>query len=110
VVHINGEIRVPGQGNNAYIFPGLGLGAIHAGIKRITNDMLIGAAETLAQSVSENQIEQGCLYPPLKEIRDVSFKIALRVTKIAEQNDLLGRPLPADFETQLGQLIYSPDY
>lgn len=110
VVHINGEIKVPGQGNNAYIFPGLGLGALLGGVTRITDDMLIESAETLANCVTDKEIAQGCLYPPLHTIRDVSVKIAAAVAKLAEAKGLVARPLPQDFENYVRDRLYEPYY
>ena len=109
-VHINGNIKVPGQGNNAYIFPGLGLGVLQAGVTRITDDMLISAAETLANCVSESELNQGCLYPPLSEIRQVSRDIAISVARTAEKQGLLIAPLNADFEDTLCDNLYQPHY
>ncbi len=109
-VHIDGKIRVPGQGNNAYIFPGLGLGAIYGKVTRITDDLLIAAAHTLANNVSQNQIDTGCLYPSLKEIRPVSLKIAVAIAKCAEEHGLTSEPLPEDFEQLLEKEIYFPEY
>lgn len=109
-VHINGEIRVPGQGNNAYVFPGLGLGALYGGATRITDDMLIAAAHTLADSVSQNQINYGCLYPALKEIREVSLKIAVRVAECALELGLNTGEITQDFEKTISDQVYSPDY
>lgn len=109
-VHVNGEIKVPGQGNNAYIFPGLGLGALQAGITRITDDMLISAADTLANCITEKELNQGCLYPPLSEIREVSVDIAMAVAKTAEQQGLLKTPLGNDFESELRSALYNPNY
>lgn len=110
VVHINGEIKVPGQGNNAYIFPGLGLGAIYGKVTRITDSQLITAAEELANSVSDKQIEQGCLYPPLNEIRAVSVKIAAAVARDAEKDGLTSEAVAANFETLLTKELYDPYY
>lgn len=110
VVHVHGEIRVPGQGNNAYVFPGIGLGAIYGGVTRITDDLLIAAAHALANNVSEKQIEMGCLYPSLKEIREVSLKIAVAVAKRAEEKGLVEKPLSENFEKELEKEIYFPDY
>lgn len=110
VVHINGEIKVPGQGNNAYIFPGLGLGAIHGKITRITDDQLITAAQELAGSVSDKQIQHGCLYPPLDEIRNVSVKIAAAVARDAERAGLTSEPVPENFEELLTAELYDPLY
>ncbi len=109
-VHVHGEVRVPGQGNNAYVFPGLGLGAIYGGVTRITDDMLIAAAHTLAENVSENQISSGCLYPSLKEIREVSLNIAVSVAKCAEEHGLTEEPLPDDFKERVQKEMYFPTY
>ncbi len=110
VVHINGEIKVPGQGNNAYIFPGLGLGALHGGAARITDEMLITSAETLATCVTDTEIAQGCLYPPLQTIREVSVKIAVAVAEKAQELGDVKAPLPADFEQGLRAALYDPNY
>lgn len=109
-VHINGVIRVPGQGNNAYVFPGLGLGALYGGATRITDDMLIAAAHTLADSVSQNQIDYGCLYPSLKEIREVSMKIAVSVAECAYELGLNSGEVTSDFEKAISEHVYSPSY
>lgn len=110
VVHMHDEIRVPGQGNNAYVFPGLGLGAIYGGATRITDDMLIVAAKSLANAVSQTQIDHGCLYPSLKEIRDVSLKIAVDVAKCAESLGLTKDKVPDDFAEQVKAQMYFPHY
>ena len=110
VVHVNGEIKVPGQGNNAYIFPGLGLGALFGGITRITDEMLISSAETLASCVTDKEIAQGCLYPPLHSIRDVSVKIAVSVAETAVSLGLVEGELPSGFEQYVRERLYEPFY
>eukprot|EP01038_Epipyxis_sp_PR26KG_P012924 gene12924-17322_t len=75
----NGQTFIPGQGNNAYIFPGVGLGSIASGADSITDQDFLLAAKTLAKSVSEEQLSKGCAYPSLNDIRDVSIKIAAAV-------------------------------
>ncbi len=109
-VHVHGQVRVPGQGNNAYVFPGLGLGAIYGNVTRITDELLITAAHELASSVSSNQIDSGCLYPSLKEIREVSLNIAIAVAKSAEDHGLTSEPLPKGFREQLKKEVYFPQY
>jgi malate dehydrogenase (oxaloacetate-decarboxylating)(NADP+) len=103
-------VRVPGQGNNAYIFPGLGLGVLQAGVTRINDELLITAARTLAETVSEYQLELGCLYPPLNTIREVSLKIAVAVGRRAEQLGLTSKVLGADFEAEVKMSMYDPRY
>ncbi|WP_096087515.1 NAD-dependent malic enzyme [Agaribacterium haliotis] len=109
-VHINGEIKVPGQGNNAYIFPGLGLGALSGGITSISDDLLICAAQTLADSVTDNELAHGCLYPPLQDIRQVSQAIAVAVAERAAQLGAVRSPLVPDFAERLRVSLYDPRY
>src|SRR5690606_9693011 len=109
-VQVREGLKVPGQGNNAYIFPGLGLGALLGKVTRITDPMLIAAAKALAESVSPLRISQGCLYPPLKEIREVSLRIAVEVAQVAEKAGLVREPLPADFEAVVKAAMYDPRY
>jgi malate dehydrogenase (oxaloacetate-decarboxylating)(NADP+) len=109
-VEINGMMKVPGQGNNAYIFPGLGLGALHAGVTRISDEMLLTSAEALADCVSEARIELGCLYPQLSDIRDVSLKIAVAVSEKAEALGDVKAPLPENLEQLIREAMYDPTY
>ena len=78
-VKLDGKTFVPRQGNNSYIFPGVGLGAIASGARLVTDEMFMAAAHTLAQLVSEDDLEQGSLYPALPRIREVSAHIAAAV-------------------------------
>jgi len=110
VVNVEGRIRVPGQGNNAYIFPGLGLGVLCAGVTRITDELLIVAAKTLAETVSEYQLEVGCLYPPLNTIRDVSHRIAVAVGCRADELGLTTLPVGDDFDQRVTEAMYDPRY
>ncbi len=107
----NGEKRVPGQGNNAYIFPGLGLGALAAGATKLTDDDFYVAAKALAAQVTEEQLQTGCAYPPISDIRHVSLIIAAAV---AENVRAQGRGTkgPASEETYLSmcsKLVYHPN-
>jgi malate dehydrogenase (oxaloacetate-decarboxylating)(NADP+) len=110
VVNLEGKVRVPGQGNNAYIFPGLGLGVLQAGITRINDELLITAARELAETVSEYQLQLGCLYPPLNTIRDVSLKIAVAVGRRAAELGLATKPVGSDFAAEVKMSMYDPRY
>ena len=81
-VTVDGKVHVPGQGNNAYIFPGVGLGAVVCGLKHITDDMLRISARALADMASEEDLASSCLYPPLSRIREVSANIATQIAEV----------------------------
>ena len=93
-----GQVFRPGQGNNAYVFPGIGLGAVVARARRIPEAFFLTAARTLASLVSDEDLGAGSLYPRLRDIRQVSLAIA---TKVAEEACALGlarRARPLDIE------------
>ena len=77
----DGRVLSPGQGNNAYVFPGIGLGVLAAGCTRVTDEMLLLAAETLAKHVSRENLARGCVFPPLTELQPVSLEIALAIAE-----------------------------
>ncbi|XP_078401864.1 NADP-dependent malic enzyme-like [Cetorhinus maximus] len=107
----DGRTFVPGQGNNAYIFPGVALGVITCGVRHIDDDIFLISAEVLAELVTEKDLSEGRLYPPLSTIRDVSFKIATRIVDYAYKNNLAAwYPEPKDKEAFVHAQIYSPDY
>jgi malate dehydrogenase (oxaloacetate-decarboxylating)(NADP+) len=72
-VFIDGKKLIPGQGNNAYIFPGFGLDIVVSESRRVTNEMFLAAARALASEVSETDLAEGRIYPPLKRIRASVF-------------------------------------
>jgi malate dehydrogenase (oxaloacetate-decarboxylating)(NADP+) len=109
-VTIDGRTFVPRQGNNSYIFPGVGLGAIASRTRRITDEMFMGAAHALAESMSEADLAQGSLYPPLRNIREVSARIAARVARIAYASALTSEAAPNDFLTHVKSHMYEPRY
>lgn len=78
-----GKTYYPGQGNNSYIFPGVALGVICAGISIIPEDIFLVSAERLANMVTDADLDVGSLYPPLETIRDCSMKIAVSVMSYA---------------------------
>ena len=105
-----GRTFVPAQANNAYIFPGVGLGAIASGAQRVTTEMFMAAARTLADSVTDEDLRRGSLFPPLDRIRDVSAVIAAAVAEIAFDRGLAAEPRPADVGRLVEGLTYSPNY
>ena len=79
-------------------------------ITRITDDLLITAAKTLAESVSAKQIAQGCLYPPLTEIRQVSLQIAVAVAQTAARVGLTQKVIGKSFAQDVAAAMYDPRY
>ncbi|KAG9470355.1 hypothetical protein GDO78_018031 [Eleutherodactylus coqui] len=107
----NGQTFYPGQGNNAYVFPGVALGVIACGVRHISEDIFLTTAEAIAEDVTEENLAEGRLYPPLSTIREVSFKIAVKIVDYAYKNNLASwYPEPADKEAFVKSLVYSPDY
>ncbi|HYG52986.1 MAG TPA: malic enzyme-like NAD(P)-binding protein, partial [Flavobacteriales bacterium] len=100
----------PGQGNNAYIFPGLGLGCIIAQAKHIPEEFFFTAARALADQVSEQDIATGSVYPPLKNIREVSLNIAVAVANKAWETGLARKEKPADVKAEVEKYMYDPTY
>ena len=107
---INGQRFVPGQGNNAYIFPGVGLGTVASASARVTDEMFLAAARTLANAVLPEDLAIGRIFPSLTRIREVSVAIAIEVVKIARDRKLARVPIPEDIETYVQGLMYQPDY
>lgn len=109
-VTYEGKTFVPGQGNNAYIFPGLGLGVIASGARRVTEEMFAIAAKTLADSVTESMLARGQIYPPLRDIREVSAAIATAVAEEAYDADLATVDRPKDLASHIRSLMFDPTY
>lgn len=109
-VKIGNKTHVPGQGNNVYIFPGVGLGAIVSRSRRVTDEMFLAASHSLARQVSDYDLESGCIYPSLSRIRDVSAKIAYEVAKIAFKNGLAEIEEPDDLMAAIRAHMYKPVY
>ncbi len=109
-VILNGKKYVPGQGNNAYVFPGVGLGVGICGARQVTNEMFFEAARALAGEVSQADLDRGCIYPPLTRIRDVSAVIAAAVVKVAHKRGLASRPKPDDLLAWVKSQMYEPTY
>jgi malate dehydrogenase (oxaloacetate-decarboxylating)(NADP+) len=109
-VELNGKTFVPGQGNNAYVFPGLGLGIIASRARRVTDEMFYVAARTLAHMVSKSDIERGTIFPSLSSIREVSGAIATAVAEEAYESNLATAPRPKDLASHVRSLMYQPCY
>jgi malate dehydrogenase (oxaloacetate-decarboxylating)(NADP+) len=109
-VVLDGRRHVPRQGNNSYIFPGVGLGVIACRAMRVTDAMFMAAARELAASVTEADLAQGSLYPPLHSVRDVSARIATAVAEVAFREGLATIERPADLGSHVRAQMYDPRY
>jgi malate dehydrogenase (oxaloacetate-decarboxylating)(NADP+) len=109
-VEIDGRRLVPGQGNNAYIFPGLGLGVLVSGARRVTDAMFQEAARELAELVPQEALDAGLLYPPLRDIRAVSLHIARVVAEAAWKDGLATIARPTDLDGAIRTLVWEPGY
>ncbi|XP_052000051.1 NADP-dependent malic enzyme [Xyrauchen texanus] len=107
----DGRKFYPGQGNNAYVFPGVGLGVTASAMRHITEDIFLVAAEAIAELVTEKDLAEGRLYPPLNNIQDVSFKLAVKIVEYAFKHKMSTlHPEPHDKEAFVRSLIYSTEY
>ena len=109
-VKIGNQVFVPGQGNNAYIFPGVGLGVIVSRSRIVTDEMFLAAAHSLANQVTEADLERGRVYPALSHIRQVSALIAKDVAQIAYDNGFTDREQPDDILADIHEYMYHPVY
>jgi malate dehydrogenase (oxaloacetate-decarboxylating)(NADP+) len=107
---LGGQHYVPRQGNNSYIFPGVGLGVVAVRATRVTDEMFMAAARTLAAHVSDADLEQGSLYPPLDRVREVSAHIAVAVAEIAWRDGLATIERPGDPLAFVRAQMYDPRY
>ncbi|XP_043192941.1 NADP-dependent malic enzyme-like isoform X2 [Amphibalanus amphitrite] len=110
-VTINGKTLYPGQGNNAYIFPGVSLGVICTGMHHISEEVFLYSAEALSEMVTDEDLAQGRLYPPLSSIQEVSIKIAVQLAEHAYKTGTASTyPRPTDVEAFVRAQLYDPRY
>ncbi len=100
----------PGQGNNVYIFPGVGLGALAVASTRVTDSMFLAAANSLAAQTTDEDLRRGCVYPRLNRIREVSLNIAVRVAEEAFRLGVAGVPHPKDIRHDIASRMFVPEY
>lgn len=105
-----GKTLHPGQGNNAYVFPGLGLGVIACNASRVSEEMFLDAARVLANLVDESILQSGSVYPPLSQIRSISLQIATAVAERAYEQKLASKPRPENVQAMIQQLMFNPEY
>jgi malate dehydrogenase (oxaloacetate-decarboxylating)(NADP+) len=100
----------PAQGNNAYVFPGIGLGAIACSARNLPDELFLVAARALSDLVGESELQQGSLYPPLRKLREISFEISMRVAEKAYELGLSRSERSRDMRKWIMDYRYDPHY
>jgi malic enzyme len=106
----NGDRRVIGQGNNVFIFPGVGLGAIVAEMREIPQEVFLTAARTLAEFVPAERLAKGAIYPDQQDLRDVSRVIATAVVKYASHHNLGRQFTEEEADWIIREIMWYPEY
>jgi malate dehydrogenase (oxaloacetate-decarboxylating)(NADP+) len=109
-VNLDGQTFLPGQANNFYIFPAIGMAVYATHAKRITDDMFIEAASAVADQVPDTLVKQGCLYPLQANILETEINTAARIAKLVFDSGLARVDRPADMEAFIRSHVYKPDY
>jgi malate dehydrogenase (oxaloacetate-decarboxylating)(NADP+) len=109
-VEYDGKKFIPGQGNNVYIFPAMGLAIFATEAKRLTDEMFITASVALAEQVTDEDFESGLIYPPINKILDVSLRIAVKVATNIFELGMAGIDKPADIASFVKSKMYQPVY
>jgi malate dehydrogenase (oxaloacetate-decarboxylating)(NADP+) len=107
---VGGQTFVSGQGNNSYIFPGVGLGVVATESRHVTDQMFAAAARTLASLVEPADLEMGRIYPSLRRIREVSAAIAVAVAEVAFEAGLAQVARPASTMALVKSVMWTPRY
>ena len=109
-VNLDGHRREIGQANNVFVFPGLGLGAIASGASRITDEMVLAAARTLADATARDRLEAGALYPPVSALRAVSRAVAGAVARVAVGSGLAPHAHQSEIDAAIDATMWWPAY
>jgi malate dehydrogenase (oxaloacetate-decarboxylating)(NADP+) len=109
-VSYNGRTIHIGQGNNVFVFPAIGLGALLAGARAISDTMISQTATSLAAQVREEDLARGLLYPDIARLREITALGAAAVCEQAHREGLATRERPADFLAAAKAAMWTPDY
>lgn len=109
-VSIDGKMFVPGQGNNVYIFPALGMAIYATEAKKVTDEMFLCAATSVAEQVTRENLDAGLIYPPQSNILNASVHVAEKVATLIFDLGLAGVPRPADVGAFIRDKVYKPEY
>jgi malate dehydrogenase (oxaloacetate-decarboxylating)(NADP+) len=106
----NGKTYTPGQGNNVFIFPALGLAVYATEAKRVTDEMFVTAAEAVAGQVTKDDFTNGLIYPHVSDISEVSYNVAIRIAEKIFESGLAGVGKPKDISSFIKSKMYEPKY
>ena len=109
-LHHKGQLFVPGQGNNVYIYPAVGMAVFATEASRVTDEMFLKAAESLAAQVTEQDLAVNLIYPPMANIREASIEVAVHVAELIFDRGLARVPRPADVASFVRAKVYEPAY
>jgi malate dehydrogenase (oxaloacetate-decarboxylating)(NADP+) len=109
-VSYGGRTFLPGQANNFYIFPAVGMAIYATQPRRVTDEMFIEAAHALADQVTPGELEQGLLFPPQSNILETEIKVAARVAQVVFDSNLARVARPEDCEAFIRSHVYKPEY
>src|SRR5262250_2621226 len=109
-VHLNGKTFLPGQANNFYIFPAVGMAIVATQASRVTDDMFIEAAKAVADQVPSDLLKQGLLYPLQSNVLETEIQTAARVAQLVFDSDLARVKEPQDMVAFIRQHVYKPEY
>jgi malate dehydrogenase (oxaloacetate-decarboxylating)(NADP+) len=109
-VHLNGQTFLPGQANNFYIFPAIGMAIFATQASRVTDEMFIEAARAVADQVPSDLLNQGLIYPLQSNILETEIQTAARVAKLVFDSGLARVPRPADMVSFIREHVYKPAY
>jgi malate dehydrogenase (oxaloacetate-decarboxylating)(NADP+) len=105
-----GKTFVPGQSNNAYVFPGVGLGIAACRVRRVTDEMFFESAKVLAGMTSSQDLAKGRLFPALTKIREISARIGVATAEVAFKRGLAGMAKPKHLLEYIRKMQYDPVY
>ncbi len=109
-LHHKGRLFVPGQGNNVYIYPAIGMAVFATEASRVTDEMFLKAAESLAAQVTQQDLDVNLIYPPMANIREASVEVAIRVAELIFDRGLARVARPADVDAFVRGKVYDPAY
>ena len=109
-VHLNGQTFLPGQANNFYVFPAIGMAVFATQAARVTDEMFIESARAVADQVPSELLKQGLLFPLQSNILETEIQTAARVAKLIFDSGLARVERPADMVAFIRQHVYKPEY